>query len=288
MRQQLAPEFKQTIAAADGVITYQTMGNPANPPLIFIHGWLSHSGVWTETMTALADTFYCVAVDLLGHGDSDKPSCGDYSISAQAGRVLAVADALGFERFGVIGHSMGGQISAYLAALLAPERIAVLVSVSGVVMGQLSRYMQHVIQPIMAGAMIMPFAWDVSRLAMRWRWYSYLFDYPLYKHIPAIPIEHLDRRMALQPGIETAAYRDLLAIESLDLTPHLRHIRGPVLVIHGCDDNTVPVRNGMVLGEHVPNAEIALMHAIGHVPMQEDFDSYMGHLRGFLTTAHWA
>src|SRR6187549_3296243 len=106
MRQQLAPEIKQAVSTTDGVVTYQTMGDPANPPLMFIHGWLSHGGIWTDTMTALAGAFYCVAVDLLGHGDSDKPGCGDYSISAQAGRVLAVADALEFEQFGVIGHSM--------------------------------------------------------------------------------------------------------------------------------------------------------------------------------------
>ena len=124
---------------ADGErIAYQTVGNPSNPPIILIHGWTSFTGVWETTVPLLKSDFYLVMPDLLGHGLSDKPHDADYSIEAQARRVLALADMLGLSDFALIGHSMGGQTALTIAARLAPERITRLVSVSGVVSGALS------------------------------------------------------------------------------------------------------------------------------------------------------
>ena len=95
---------------ANHKLIYTASGDPANPLLIMIHGWLSHRGVWRTTVPALQDRFYCIAVDLLGFGDNEKPADGDYQIVTQAQRIVALADELGFQKFNLIGHSMGGQI----------------------------------------------------------------------------------------------------------------------------------------------------------------------------------
>jgi 2-hydroxymuconate-semialdehyde hydrolase len=93
-------------------LTYTTAGHADAPPLLLIHGWLSYRGVWQQTMEAFKDSHYCVAIDLLGFGNSDKPADADYSIAAQGQRVLQLANALGIDRFTLMGHSMGGQIRA--------------------------------------------------------------------------------------------------------------------------------------------------------------------------------
>lgn len=90
--------------------------------MIAVHGWMVNSGVYDDLAGAL-DTagIRLVIPDLRGAGDSPKPEAG-YSIEAYARDVLALADELGARSFVLIGHSMGGAISQWIAAH-APERV---------------------------------------------------------------------------------------------------------------------------------------------------------------------
>ena len=93
-------------------------------PVLFLHGNLSSSTFWEETMLALADEFTCAAPDLRGYGLSDP----DTRIDATGGftdwtdDALALAETLGWERFHVVGHSLGGCVVWALLAR-APERL---------------------------------------------------------------------------------------------------------------------------------------------------------------------
>ncbi len=87
-----ARRTEQQYLTIDGhCIAYITAGDPAAPPLVMVHGWLSHAGVWRSTFEAFQDSHFCVAIDLLGLAASDKPANGDYSIPAQAKLVLALS-----------------------------------------------------------------------------------------------------------------------------------------------------------------------------------------------------
>ncbi len=263
---------------------YVTAGDPAAPPVVLVHGWLSHARTFRQTLEALRDGHYCVAVDLLGHGFSDKPHDGDYSLHAQATRVLRLADALGLDRFAVIGHSMGGMIGLYLAGKLAPERITRLVDVSGVVNGRLSSYVRYVLTPIYAMGAAVPAIWSFSRVAMNWRWYAYTYDRALYANPRRSfePVTAEDRQMALMPGNEIPAYRDLQAIRSADVTEWLPQVQARTLVIFGRYDKTVPLVNARLAAERVPGARLALLEDCGHVPMTEQPEAYLQAVRAFL------
>jgi pimeloyl-ACP methyl ester carboxylesterase len=53
-----------SIVMPDGhKLAYTTSGHPGAPPLLMIHGWFSHRGVWRRTVEAFEDRYYCVAVD---------------------------------------------------------------------------------------------------------------------------------------------------------------------------------------------------------------------------------
>ncbi|MBZ0289207.1 MAG: alpha/beta hydrolase, partial [Anaerolineae bacterium] len=246
--------FEQHQVTLDGQkIAYLTAGQRSSPPLLMVHGWLSYAGIWDQTLTAFQDRYYGVAIDLLGHGRSDKPGNGDYSIAAHAQRVLALADSLGLDTFSYIGHSMGGQIGLYLA-LHAPERITRLVSVSGVVTGQLTAYTRYLLKPIYFTGMVFPSIWDFSRFALRYRWYSSIFDYALFYNPP--PLDHIDRKMAVLHGVEIPAYRELEAIAAVNLSDRLSGIQLPTRAIFGKNDRTVAVENGYLLEKHVPGAKL--------------------------------
>jgi pimeloyl-ACP methyl ester carboxylesterase len=85
------------------------------PPLLLVHGWPEFWYAWRMLMPALARDFEVIAVDQRGMGLSDKPE-GGYDTGALAGDLVALMDALGHERFAVVGHDTGFAISYALAA----------------------------------------------------------------------------------------------------------------------------------------------------------------------------
>ena len=92
------------------------------PPLLLVHGWPENWYAWRLLMPALARDFEVVAVDQRGMGLSDKPSAG-YDPGTLADDLVALMDALGHERFAVVGHDTGFAI-AYALAADHPHRIA--------------------------------------------------------------------------------------------------------------------------------------------------------------------
>ena len=91
-------------------------------PLLLLHGWPEFWLTWEPVMTRLAGRFSLIAPDLRGFGDSDKPD-GPYGPDQHASDMLALMDALGIQRFGVVGHDVGGAVMQPLARS-APERLA--------------------------------------------------------------------------------------------------------------------------------------------------------------------
>jgi pimeloyl-ACP methyl ester carboxylesterase len=85
------------------------------PPLLLVHGWPETWYAWRLLMPALARDFEVVAVDQRGIGLSDKPD-GGYDTGTLAGDLRGLMDALGHERFAVVGHDTGVAIGYALAA----------------------------------------------------------------------------------------------------------------------------------------------------------------------------
>jgi pimeloyl-ACP methyl ester carboxylesterase len=98
-------------------------GDPSLPPLLALHGWLDNAASFDRLAPLLCTQFHIVALDLPGHGRSDhRPPGTWYHYVDYLGDVLAAADALGWQRFGLLGHSLGGAVAGALAAA-CPERI---------------------------------------------------------------------------------------------------------------------------------------------------------------------
>ena len=91
-------------------------------PLLLLHGWPEFWLSWEPVMNRLADRYTLLAPDLRGFGDSDKPD-GAYGPDQHTADMLALMDALGVERFGVVGHDVGGAVMQPLART-APGRLA--------------------------------------------------------------------------------------------------------------------------------------------------------------------
>jgi 3-oxoadipate enol-lactonase len=94
------------------------------PALVLLHGLGGQASTWDTVAPELARSFRVLAIDLRGHGDSDRP--GDYSFELMRDDVLGILDQLGLDRVNLLGHSMGGTV-AYLVAQKEPGRIVRLI-----------------------------------------------------------------------------------------------------------------------------------------------------------------
>lgn len=265
-------------------IAYTEAGSESSPPVLLLHGLTSHRGVWSRTMERLQQDFHCIAIDHLGFGDSDKPKNADYSIQKQAERALKIADHFGFDRFIVIGHSMGGQIATYLAASTAPQRVSKLVSVDGVVTGELTAIVQNFKRLPMAVGEYVPSLLQLMRTLSESKSFACrAFDHWLYKpeELPFADWEK-DRRYAMNPAIAHSTPKAWKSLNATNLTPLLKDIVAPTLVIFGKQDGTVPIAQAHLFKEQLPAAQLVLIDECGHFPMYEKFGEYFAPLQKFL------
>ncbi|WP_275629668.1 alpha/beta fold hydrolase [Pseudomonas sp. 273] len=101
-------------------------------PVLALHGWLDNAMSFARLAPKL-DGLRIVALDFAGHGHSAHRAAGaSYLLWDYAYDVLAVAEQLGWERFSLLGHSMGAIVSVLLAGAM-PERIERLALIDGLV-----------------------------------------------------------------------------------------------------------------------------------------------------------
>ncbi|MEM9775932.1 MAG: alpha/beta hydrolase [Chloroflexota bacterium] len=93
---------------------FVTTGNPNNEPLVLVHGFPESWYTFHNQMRDLSDQFYCISVDTLGHGQSDKRLDLDYRYSAIAAALVKLLDTIGLSRFNIGGHDRGSVILDHL------------------------------------------------------------------------------------------------------------------------------------------------------------------------------
>jgi pimeloyl-ACP methyl ester carboxylesterase len=110
-------------------------GDPALPPLLAVHGWLDNAASFDALAPRIAGQFHVVALDLPGHGHSQhRPPGVRYHFVDYIDDVLAAAECLGWKTFSLLGHSLGGGITSFVAAAF-PEQVQnlFLIEVAGAV-----------------------------------------------------------------------------------------------------------------------------------------------------------
>lgn len=119
------------IALPTGVsLDVATMGDPAAPAMMFLHGFPESHRTWRHQLPEFARDHFCIAPDQRGFARSDKPlGVESYTPDKPVADMLALADHFGIGRFTLVGHDWGGAI-AWMAALQHPDRIDRLVIVN--------------------------------------------------------------------------------------------------------------------------------------------------------------
>jgi pimeloyl-ACP methyl ester carboxylesterase len=115
---------------ADGVRTRVLEAGDSGPVLLLLHGTGGHAETYCRNLGPLARSFRVRALDLVGHGFSDRPDLG-YSLDDFSGHVLALLDAMEVERAHLSGESLGAMVAAW-TAINHPERVDHVVMNTGI------------------------------------------------------------------------------------------------------------------------------------------------------------
>jgi pimeloyl-ACP methyl ester carboxylesterase/tetratricopeptide (TPR) repeat protein len=106
-------------------LRYAEQGDHDGPPIIMLHGYTDSWYSFSRVLPLLSTRYHVYAIDLRGHGDSDRPA-SRYTFAELAADVVAFMDAKGLARAHVVGHSMGSFIAQQIAAT-SPQRVQKLV-----------------------------------------------------------------------------------------------------------------------------------------------------------------
>lgn len=275
-----AGSFTQGYLDADGIRTrYLRTGDSRKPPLILLHGTGGHAECYSRNLLAHGEHFDTWAIDLIGHGYSDKPN-HPYEIPTYVEHVRAVMDTLGFERAHLSGESLGGWVVARFA-LTYPERTGriVLNTTGGATMNPA---VMERIKTLTMAAVRQP-DWDTVKARLEW--------------LMADPATVTDDLIACRQAIYKApgmleAMPHILCLQEPDIRQRnnlvddeWRAIKAPTLVLWTDKDPTAAAEVGERLASLIPSAEFALMKACGHWPQFEDPATFNAlHLR-FLRNA---
>jgi pimeloyl-ACP methyl ester carboxylesterase len=123
-------EWRDEFVDVNGLkLHYIDWGRRGNHPMLLLHGGLQQAHSWDIVAVALKRRYHVVALDMRGHGDSDWSKDADYGYATHASDVRGVLHHLGWDRFILIGMSLGGLASIELAASGAGLDALVLVDV---------------------------------------------------------------------------------------------------------------------------------------------------------------
>ena len=119
-----------TAANVDGLKIHSAATGQGKQTIIFVHGWTCDSSSWAAQVPEFSRKYRVVTVDLPGHGQSDSPADGKFSMDLFARAVEAVRGEVGADKIVLVGHSMGAPVIRQYARLY-PQRVAGLVAVDG-------------------------------------------------------------------------------------------------------------------------------------------------------------
>ncbi len=260
-------EFSRFADIDGSRVHYQDAGLAGAPAIFLIHGFTAFNLVWSEVLLPLAAAgFRVIAPDLIGHGFTDKPRRGEYTIDSQARMITRLMDYLGIESANLVGNSYGGAIAA-ACALDYPSRVKRLVLVGAVINDEPKKqFMLRLASMPVLGDVITPLLMD-SRLIVRRRlrkihseFAHLLFD---EKRLQA---RHLPMKAA---NTQRAILRTLRRWKADRIERDAHLIKQPSLIIWGERDSDTPLRHGKRLNSLMRDSRLIVFRKCGHLPQEE-------------------
>lgn len=224
-------------------------------PLVMIHGWAMHSGIWRDFARKLAEHRQVICLDLPGHGRSAELKPFDLTTIA-----AALLDAIPVNRFSVLGWSLGAMVGLEMAARY-PERVASLSLLAGN-----PKFVKDAVWPGLRPEVLDSFATQLGEDA------KHTLQRFLGLQVQGLP----DGRQLLQTlrtavqecdaPSENTLQGGLHILKQADLREALTRLVCPITIVQGDKDTLVPLQAGRFIQALNVRSKLHVLENAGHVP----------------------
>jgi pimeloyl-ACP methyl ester carboxylesterase len=271
--------------SSDGVrLAYAAVGTGA--PLVKAPNWLSHleyewqSPIWRHWIEGLSRDRTYIRYDARGCGLSDRDPA-EISLEAWVRDLEAVVDAIGLERFPLMGLSQGASI-AIEYALRHPERVSHLILYGAFARGRVMRGLgQPAIDEAMLLCKLVELGWGTPNRAFRQVFAT--------QFLPDASPELIDAFDELQR--ESSSARDALRMVQVamqvDVASQARRVACPTLIMHATEDGRIPFEEGRILASLIPGAQFVPLESRNHILLEGEpaWKRFLEELEAFLPSA---
>ena len=252
-------------------IRYLQSGKKENPCLIFIHGLGSASDRWMKIPDSLSSNFQCFCIDLPGFGESDKPINLKYTIEDFSDIVIKFQTKLVSKPSSLIGHSLGGYITAEIA-IQKPDLLKkmVLIDSSGMLQSPtpiLEEYVEAAMNP--------------SKDKVRTVFEKMVAD---PSRIPPALVEGFIQRIN-KPNAKIAFQKTLInsATTQIGIERLKRISKTSTMIIWGSQDMVIPIGHSKFFKDSIKNSSLQIIEDAGHAPFAEKQQEVGTILKEFLS-----
>jgi abhydrolase domain-containing protein 6 len=261
----------KTAPAGDVNFTYmerQASDRKGAESIILVHGFSANKDNWIRFTKALDKKYHVIAVDLAGHGDSEKLLTTDYGLIKQAERLNAFVSGLGIDSFHLAGNSMGGAISAIFSLSHASKlKSLTLMDSAGIEGNSQSEYydaLEKGENPLIA----------TDEASFEYRM-NLTMSKPPFLPWPLRPA--LLRQTLAREDINKKVFSDMVATkERLTIEFFGQEIKSvmakyplPTLIMWGKEDRILDVSAAAAFKKLIPQATVHIFPEVGHLPMVE-------------------
>ncbi|HKU81299.1 MAG TPA: alpha/beta fold hydrolase [Candidatus Tumulicola sp.] len=253
------------VHAPDGAVTGARRAGTAGPALIFVHGVGSTAAIWDRQLETFGARYRCAAVELRGNGAlQPDPVPASITRAGFADDVLAVADACDFDRFTLVGCSLGGVV-AFELWTRAPQRLKAMSLVGSFAHYPDARvYADGVKAAVRAAGTMDAFARArAAKLGLPPARLQETIEQMACKSVPCY--------LAATEATWTGDYRGLLP--AIDV---------PAQVLHGERDTVAPRELSEEIARGIPGATLTTVEDAGHVANADNPDRFDALLNEFL------
>ena len=275
-------EYKEAVVS--GVrVRYLEAGRGA--PVVLVHSLGASVYTWRDNIAALAEGHRVYALDLPGHGDSDKPDIA-YDADFILDFFAEFVAALGHSRVALVGNSIGGGLCV-LTALERPEIVSALILASSGGLGrEVAPFLRIASLPAL-GSLLAATPWVSADAVLRKVFYDRRFaGGELLAEMERVSSLPGSRRAVLRIARE---YIGLGGVRrEYDFTERLGEIHVPTAIFWGENDRIIPVEHAYRAAQVLPDCELHVFRECGHWPHMERAPDFNPLAAEFLSGVGWS